>query len=241
VGQQLKALLGYQTVPNDSWDYNDCSPIVIAELPIGGRPRRVLLHAPKNGFFYTLDARTGALLGADKIAEVSWASGIDQKTGRPVEIPAARYYATTEKRALVNPGPVGAHNWHAMSYDDATGLIYIPITDVAVRYSMLEQSGLLGGDTVTDYYAGLSDPKVQHKMGRLLAWDPTARKARWKVNLELGTNGGVLSTAGNLVFQGTGTGEFVAYNAKTGQKLWSLRTGSAIQGARAPLRSTASS
>jgi quinohemoprotein ethanol dehydrogenase len=221
----------YQTVPNDSWDYNDCSPIVIAELPIGGKPRRVLLHAPKNGFFYTLDARTGALLGADKIAEVSWASRIDLKTGRPVEIPAARYYANPEKRALVNPGPVGVHNWHAMSYDDATGLIYIPITDVAVRYSMLEQSGVLGGDTVTDYYAGMNDPKIQHKMGRLLAWDPIARRARWKVDLELGTNGGVLSTAGNLVFQGTGTGEFVAYHAKTGYRLWSLRTGSAIQGA----------
>jgi quinohemoprotein ethanol dehydrogenase len=221
----------YQSVPNDSWDFNDCSPIVIVELPIGGQPRRVLLHAPKNGFFYVLDARSGALLSADKIGAVTWASAIDMKTGRPVETPGARYYASAGNSALVNPGPVGVHNWHAMSYDEATNLIYIPLTNVAVRYSMLEQSGLLGGDTITDYYAGMSEPEAQHRMGQLLAWDPLARRARWKVDLELGTNGGVLSTAGNLVFQGTATGEFVAYRASDGQKLWSLRTGSAIQGA----------
>lgn len=221
----------YQTVPNDSWDLNDCSPIVIAELPVGGVQRRVLLHAPKNGFFYVLDARTGALLSADKIGDVTWASRIDLSSGRPVENPGARYYTLPGKSALVNPGPVGVHNWHAMSYDDATGLIYIPLTDVAVRYSMLSQAGLLGGDTLTDYYAGMADPKVQRRMGQLLAWDPLARRARWRVDLALGTNGGVLSTAGNLVFQGTATGEFVAYRAGDGRKLWSLPTGSAIQGA----------
>jgi PQQ-dependent dehydrogenase (methanol/ethanol family) len=221
----------YQTVPNDSWDFNDCSPIVIVELPIGGQPRRVLLHAPKNGFFYVLDARTGALLSADKIGDVTWASRIDLASGRPIENPGERYYKVPGRSALVNPGPVGVHNWHAMSYDEATGLIYIPLTDVAVRYSMLSQSGLLGGDTVVDYYAGMANPAVQHRMGQLLAWDPLGRRARWKVNLELGTNGGVLSTAGNLVFQGTATGEFVAYRATDGHRLWSLDTGSAIQGA----------
>jgi PQQ-dependent dehydrogenase (methanol/ethanol family) len=221
----------YQTVPNDSWDFNDCSPIVIADLPIAGKTRRVLLHAPKNGFFYVLDAKTGALLSADKIGEITWASRIDLASGRPVENPAARYYATSGQTALVNPGPVGVHNWHAMSYDESTHLIYIPITNVAVRYSMLSQAGLLGGDTVTDYYAGMSDPKVQHRMGALLAWDPLAKSARWKADLALGTNGGVLSTAGNLVFQGTATGDFVGYRASDGKKLWSESTGSAIQGA----------
>jgi PQQ-dependent dehydrogenase (methanol/ethanol family) len=221
----------YQTVPNDSWDFNDCSPIVIAELPIEGKPRRVLLHAPKDGFFYVLDARTGKLLSADRIGNITWASRIDLATGRPVEKPGARYYASRGKSALVNPGPVGVHNWHAMSYDEATRLIYIPLTNVAVRYSMLSQPGLLGGDTVTDYYAGMSDPRAKGRMGQLLAWDPLAHRARWTVDLALGTNGGVLSTAGNLVFQGTATGEFVAYRATDGQRLWSLATGSAIQGA----------
>jgi quinohemoprotein ethanol dehydrogenase len=190
----------------------------------------VLLHAPKNGFFYVLDARTGALLSADKIGDVNWASRIDLKSGRPVENPAARYYTLPGKSALVNPGPVGVHNWHAMSFDEETGLIYIPLTNVAVRYSMLSQAGLLGGDTVTDYYAGMADPR-QHPMGQLLAWDPVARRARWKVDLALGTNGGVLSTAGHVLFEGTATGEFAAYRAADGKKLWSLSTGSAIQGA----------
>lgn len=221
----------YQTVPNDTWDLNDCSPIVIGELPMGGGRVRVLMHAPKNGFFYILEAKTGRLLAADKIGHPTWASSIDLKTGRPVENPEARYYATHDKRVMVNPGPVGIHNWHAMSYSDATQLIYIPTTDVPVLYAMWEQSAALGGDTFTDYYAGMSDPKVQHRMGKLIAWDPVNKQERWGVVQEVGTNGGVLSTAGNLVFQGTGTGNFVAYRADSGDKLWSFFTGSAIQGA----------
>jgi quinohemoprotein ethanol dehydrogenase len=221
----------YQTLPNDTWDLNDCSPIVIGELTIEGKRTRVLMHAPKNGFFYILEAKNGRLLAADKIGHPTWASRIDLKTGRPVENPQARYYATHDKRAMVNPGPVGIHNWHAMSYSDATRLMYIPITDVPVLYAMWEQSAALGGDTFTDYYAGMADPKLQHRMGRLIAWDPQSRKERWGVTLEVGTNGGVLSTAGNLVFEGTGTGEFVAYRADSGEKLWSFFTGSAIQAA----------
>ncbi|HEX8783091.1 MAG TPA: PQQ-dependent dehydrogenase, methanol/ethanol family, partial [Steroidobacteraceae bacterium] len=221
----------YQTVPNDTWDLNDCSPIVIANLPVNGKSTRVLLHAPKNGFLYTLEAATGRLLAADKIGHPTWASSIDLNTGRPVENPQARYYATHDKRAMVNPGPVGIHNWHAMSLSDATGLLYVPLTDVPVLYAMWEQSAALGGDTWTDYYAGMSDPKLRNRMGRLIAWDPVARKERWGVTLEVGTNGGVLSTAGNLVFEGRGTGEFAAYRADSGEKLWSYQSGSAIQGA----------
>jgi PQQ-dependent dehydrogenase (methanol/ethanol family) len=221
----------YQTVPNDTWDLNDCSPIVIGELPINGHRTRVLMHAPKNGFFYILEASSGRLLAADKIGHPTWASSIDPKSGRPVENPEARYYATHERRAMVNPGPVGIHNWHAMSFSDVTGMMYIPTTDVSVLYAMSDQSSALGGDTLTDYYAGMSDPNVQHRMGRLIAWDPINKKERWGVAEAVGTNGGVLSTAGNLVFQGTGTGDFTAYRADSGQKLWSFFTGSAIQGA----------
>jgi PQQ-dependent dehydrogenase (methanol/ethanol family) len=221
----------YQTVPNDTWDLNDCSPIVIAELPVAGKNTRVLMHAPKNGFFYLLEASSGRLLAADMIGHPTWASKIDLATGRPVENPQARYYATHDKRAMVNPGPVGIHNWHAMSFSESTRLIYLPLTDVPVLYAMWSQSAALGGDTWTDYYAGMSDPKVQHRMGRLVAWDPVAKKEVWGVPLEVGTNGGVLSTAGNLVFEGNGTGEFAAYRADSGEKLWSYKSGSAIQAA----------
>jgi quinohemoprotein ethanol dehydrogenase len=221
----------YQTVPNDTWDLNDCSPILIGDLRINGKQTRVLMHAPKNGFFYILEAATGKLLAADKIGHPTWAYSIDLKTGRPVENPKARYYATNDKRAMVNPGPVGIHNWHAMSFDDANGLVYIPTTDVPVLYAMAEQSSTLGGDTLTDYYAGMSDSTVQHRMGRLIAWDPVAKVERWGVNQEVGTNGGVLATAGNLLFQGAGTGDFTAYRADTGDKLWNFPTGSAIQAA----------
>jgi quinohemoprotein ethanol dehydrogenase len=221
----------YQTVPNDTWDLNDCSPIVIAQLSIAGKSTRVLMHAPKNGFFYILEAATGKLLAADKIGHPTWASSIDLKSGRPIENPEARYYATHDRRAMVNPGPVGIHNWHAMSFDEATGLIYIPTTNVPVLYAMSDQSSALGGDTFTDYYAGMSNPKIQHRMGRLIAWDPVAKAERWGVTQEVGTNGGVLTTAGNLVFQGAGTGDVSAYRADTGEKLWNFVSGSAIQAA----------
>ena len=221
----------YQTVPNDTWDLNDCSPIVIASIPIEGKLTRVVMHTPKNGFFYVLDAKTGKLLAADKIGRPTWASAIDLKSGRPIENPPARYYATQQKQAMVNPGPVGIHNWHAMSYSDATGLMYVPITNIPIRYGMRTDNATLGGDTFSDYYAGMSDPQIQRRMGRLVAWDPVSKKERWGVDLEVGTNGGVLSTAGNLVFQGTGEGNFVAYRADNGKQLWTTFTGSAIQGA----------
>jgi quinohemoprotein ethanol dehydrogenase len=220
----------YQATPNDTWDFNDCSPIVITELPVNGVPTRVLLHSPKNGFFYVLEASSGKLLSADKIGNPTWASSIDLKTGRPVENPAARYYATHERRAMVNPGPIGAHNWHAMSYSPRQHLVYVPMTDVAVLYGMLDSAAALGGDTLMDYYAGM-DADKKEMQGSLVAWDPVARKRRWSVPLVTPTNGGVLSTAGGLVFQGTGTGEFAAYDAESGSKKWSFSTGSAIQAA----------
>jgi PQQ-dependent dehydrogenase (methanol/ethanol family) len=220
----------YQTVPNDTWDMNDCSPIVIAELPIGGKTRRVLFHAPKNGFFYVLDAKTGKLLSADKFAQVNWATRIDMKSGRPVETPNFRYYLASGKPSLVNPGPMGAHNWHAMSYDPDTRLVYFPVTDVAVQY-MEVAAGEVGGAVAVDYYAGMKEPRVQHRKGRLIAWDPLTKMSRWAIDYEFPTNGGVLSTAGNLVFQGTATGEVHAYDARNGKDLWSFKTGSSIQAA----------
>jgi quinohemoprotein ethanol dehydrogenase len=149
-----------------------------------------------------------------------------------MERPEARYYALSGRRAVVSPGPVGAHNWHAMSYHPKTRLVYIPATDMPTPMEVTDLgSGLVGGSVHTEYSAATRDPKMKGKLGRLLGWDPIAQKARWSVNLDLPTNGGVLSTAGNLVFEGTATGEFRAYRADDGKLLWSVSTGSAIQAA----------
>jgi quinohemoprotein ethanol dehydrogenase len=172
--------------------------ILLADVELNGQKRRVAMTAPKNGFIYVLDERTGALLEAKPIAKVSWATSIDVKTGRAVEVPAP----ANGRRAIT-----GGHNWWPMSYSPITGLVYLPLHDPKERP--------LTGDEFPEE-------------GKLLAWDPRTQSVRWSVTEPIATNSAVLSTAGNLVFQGQGTGEFSAYAADSGHKVWSIKTGSAI-------------
>ena len=185
------------------------------------RTRRVVMQAPKNGFFYVLDAHTGELLAADPIIEVTWATHIDMETGRPVEVPGARYYANEnpEQPVAVKPQAAGAHNWYPMSFSPITQLVYVPATDLTTYYSAAGPWGLT-----------LEAPEepVPFGSGKLLAWDPVRREARWTVDYPLPYNGGVLATAGNLVFQGTAGGEFRAYRDASGELLWSAKTGTSI-------------
>jgi quinohemoprotein ethanol dehydrogenase len=217
----------YQTVPGDTWDYTAVQPMMLADLTIGGRLRKVLMQAPKNGFFYVLDRATGELLSADPYVTVTWASHVDLKTGRPVEIPGADY---ADKPAFIRPGPLGGHNWQAMSYSPLTGLVYLPAQDNGRYYERPESFTY----TPLEYNLGLAAVARNAERfeapytGRLIAWDPIARKARWTVEYGSYWNGGTLATAGNLVFQGTAAGEFFAYRATDGQKLWSVWVGTGI-------------
>jgi PQQ-dependent dehydrogenase (methanol/ethanol family) len=229
----------YQTTPNDAWDYNATMHIMVAELSIAGKTRRVVMTAPKNGFFYVLDAPTGKLLSANNIVPVNWASRIDLKTGRPVEQPGARYYKRPGQRITLSPGVYGAHNWQAMSYSPRTGLVYVPASVLPTIIELAKASAApggdvhmdLGGDVQMDWWGLLRDPKYRDRAGRLIAWDPIAQKARWTVVLPYHTNGGVLATAGDLVFEGTADGQICAYDATSGRKLWSMATGSSFQAA----------
>ena len=220
----------YQTTPGDTWDYTAVQPMMLADLQIGGRLRKVIMQAPKNGFFYVIDRATGELLSADKYVEVNWASHVDMATGRPVEIPGADY---EKAGTYVRPGPLGGHNWQAMSFSPKTGLVYLPAQDNG-RY--FEQGKITGEfkQMQSDPVAGpvpynLALAPIERNMekydvpykGRLLAWDPVARKPRWAVEYGAYWNGGTLATAGNLVFQGTAAGDFIAYRATDGEKLWS--------------------
>lgn len=224
----------YQTTPNDAWDYNSTMHIMVADIAIHGVSRRVVMQAPKNGFFYVLDARTGKLISAKNFVRVNWASRIDMKTGRPVELPDARYYAHADKRALVIPGPLGAHNWHAMSYSPKTGLVYIPAMDSAALFEVgaATDKALLGGGHLRIDQGLGKDTELKYKVsGRLIAWDPVSQKEHWHQDMELPINGGVLSTGGDLVFEGGATGVVTAYQAETGAPLWSMATGSGVQAA----------
>jgi quinohemoprotein ethanol dehydrogenase len=226
----------YQEDPGDEWDYDSDEQIVLADLTISGRTRQVLLHAPKNGFFYVLDRATGELLSAKPYTFVNWASGIDLKTGRPIENPQARY-ANSGKPALVVPGPGGAHSWQPMSFSPLTGLAYLPIQDAGFlykldpKYKWNELAANYGIDIVAaglPQDAAVKDAILQSVAGRLVAWDPVQQKEAWSVKRPVPWNGGTLATAGNLVFEGTADGHFEAYRADTGEKLWSAPAGTSV-------------
>jgi len=226
----------YQETPADVWDFDSAEHIILANLRIGGSLRKVLLHAPKNGFFYVLDRATGALISAKPYTWVTWAEGVDLKTGRPVENVTARY-AEHEKGMPVAPGPLGGHSWHSMSFSPLTGLVYIPVQDAGFFYKSDEhfENKSLAFNTGTDFVAAGMPQKPEVKKaildsikGHLSAWDPVQQKEIWRVERTSPVNGGVLSTAGNLVFEGTAQGNLEAYRADTGRKLWAADAQSGV-------------
>jgi quinohemoprotein ethanol dehydrogenase len=228
----------YQVTPADNWDYTATQHIILADIAIDGKPRKVLMQAPKNGFFYVLDRATGELISADKYAPVTWASHVDLKTGRPVETPEANYSRETR---LIVPAPFGAHNWHPMAFNPKTGLVYIPAMQPMGIYALSQEFKDTGRytrrdmfwnpgidwnafvDTVQSLMQKLGGPLPPDR-GYLKAWDPVQKKTVWEIEHPAFWNGGLLTTAGNLLFQGTGDGRFVAYAADSGKVLWAVPT-----------------
>jgi quinohemoprotein ethanol dehydrogenase len=219
----------YQETPGDAWDYPATAPIVLADLTIEGKLRKVLLHAPKNGFFYVIDRATGQLISAKPIVPQTWTSGVDPKTGRPIENSAARYYKTG-KPFMGSPGPLGAHSWNPMAFDPQTGLVYIPTQETTFPYiaDPKFKPESIGFNVGLDFAAAAmpDDPQVQKaalegSKGYLLAWDPVAQKQVWRADHPGPANGGALATAGNLVIEGNYAGRIGAYRATDGALLWS--------------------
>lgn len=218
----------YQTTPGENWDYNSAMDIVLADVDWEGEPRKVILHAPKNGFFYVIDRQDGRLLGAEKFGKVTWAERVDLKTGRPVENPEAR----NSDGSAVFPSFLGAHNWQPMSYNPDTGLTYIPYQEMAATNDKrgIDSERWRARDFTfnTGFQPYRGDIAPEHATGALLAWDVTRQKAAWKVDLPGLQNGGTVTTVGNLVFQGTSGGQLHAYRADTGRLLWSFDAGVGI-------------
>jgi alcohol dehydrogenase (cytochrome c)/quinohemoprotein ethanol dehydrogenase len=219
----------YQEDPADAWDFDADEDVILAALVIDGRARKVLMQAPKNGFFYVLDRTNGALISAKPYTFVNWASEVDVKTGRPVETLLARYQGADP--APIVPGPIGAHSWQPMSYSPSTRLAYIPVNDAGFKYKLpdrFEAKKLAPNYGIDVVAAGLpQDPKVKKTVlgtvkGKLVAWNPVEQKAAWTIERSGPWNGGTLATAGDLVFEGTANGNFEAYRADNGRKLWSF-------------------
>ncbi len=224
----------YQGTPGETWDFTQTQPIILADLMIDGRPRKVMMQAPKNGFFYVIDRSNGELISAENFVPQTWTTGVDMATGRPIEAPGARY---ENGPFLAFPSAIGAHNWHPMAYSPDTNLVYLPAQEVPFAYANdANFAGRAGGwNPGIDFLAnGVPDDPAAFRAirallkGQLIAWDPVAQREVWRVQYDGPWNGGVLATHGNLVFQGNATGQFQAFAADDGRKLWSFEAGTGI-------------
>ena len=223
----------YQFNPAETWDYNASMDMQIADLRIGGKVHKVIMEAPKNGFFYVIDRLTGKLISADELVPQNWATGIDPGSGRPRVRPEARF--PDGQQFYLFPGPNGAHTWLPSAVDRRTGRVFMPVANMGNLY---DDRGI---DLTNWQRPGGNQPAFALNMGaiggrrqnsprfsELVAIDPAARKTMWRVRTRGGWNGGVLATAGDLVFQGQGTGDFIAYDASSGKALWSFNAQAAI-------------
>jgi quinohemoprotein ethanol dehydrogenase len=245
----------YQNTPGDSWDFDSVQGFILADVTINGRPRKVIMQANKNGFYYVLDRLTGSFISAQPFAAVTWAKGIDPETGRPIINPEA-HYDNGGGTVTVQPGAGGGHNWSPMSYNPGTGLVYIPTTTTSSGTYMVDpnftytpgrsNTGLLRGNRGGGGAAAAGDnrgaapeqpatpaktlPAIgptppEGQRGMLVAWDPVTQKERWRTPGGGGIGGGTVTTAGNLVFQVINDGRLMAYSADKGEKLLEVQTG----------------
>jgi PQQ-dependent dehydrogenase (methanol/ethanol family) len=216
----------YQTTPGDNWDFTATQQMILASLEIDGTSRKVLMQAPKNGFFYVLDRTNGELISAEPYVTVLWATGVDKTTGRPVEVAEARYGETP---VLIAPTGLGGHNWHSMAFSPTSQLVFLPSQDLASLYAAEPEfeftEGFWNGGTEFENLQFPDDPAVVAEImktmtGQLVAWDPVSQREVWRYQHAGPWNGGVLATAGGLVFQGSSIGEFAAYDGGSGKRLW---------------------
>ena len=211
----------YQETPGEQFDSTATQPMMLADLRIGGRLRHVLMQAPKNGFFYVLDRTDGKLISARPFVPVTWAKGVDPRTGRPIEAPEARYGTTP---VLLSPGAGGAHNYNPMTYSPQTGLVYFPVVQGYMSFAASPNwdgkgigTSYFGDDALRKQQATWADA---HSKAWLAAWDPVRGRTVWRVPYPRDGSGGTLATAGGLVFEGTIDKTFAAYRASDGKKLW---------------------
>jgi quinohemoprotein ethanol dehydrogenase len=221
----------YQEIPAEEWDYDCTSPMILADLKIGGQARPVVLHAPKDGFFYVVDRRTGKLISAKNYVPNTWASGVDMKTGRPKVYPDA---LVAEKPHLMTPGFGGGHNWNPMSFSPKTGLVYIPAQEQWMVESVTTDDDykfVLGQTTIGSGHGNYPElrkelnEKAKNEKGYMLAWDPVRQKEAFRIPYPHPGNSGTMVTAGNLLVQGTIKKTLAIYRADNGKTLWEMDVG----------------
>jgi quinohemoprotein ethanol dehydrogenase len=220
----------YQVVPNDNWDYDAVQQLMLAEITVNGKPRKVIMQAPKDGFFYILDRATGQFISGTPFVQVNWAKGFDEK-GRPMVNPEAFY---GKDPITIYPTAGGAHNWAPMSYNPSTGLIYLPASQGSYTFLAADEvRGFPFGHPGVAFPGPGVKPRVPpiigpdplpNTRGVLEAWDPVSQKLVWRKPGGGASGGGTLTTAGNLVFQVLNDGRLLAYSADNGDQLLEIRT-----------------
>jgi alcohol dehydrogenase (cytochrome c) len=233
---------GYQYTPHDPYDYDEISEHPIINAKINGEDRKLVVHAARNGFFYTLDRTNGSFIaGKQYVDELNWTPGLDPKTGRPVNYnPNAdvQYYnenshgtrAKTESARLC-PTIAGGKNWEPGAYNPELGLLYIPSVEGCNKIQTVEQKDMAdqgGPIKARERFAGGAPLWSERLYGSLKAIDPTTGETKAAVKLTYANYAGALATAGNLVFLGHIDGTFSAYDAKTLNELWSFDVGTGI-------------
>jgi alcohol dehydrogenase (cytochrome c)/quinohemoprotein ethanol dehydrogenase len=225
----------FQTTPGDAWDYTATQHMILADMEIDGQARKVIMQAPKNGFFYVICRVTGDFISGKNYVPVNWASGLDED-GRPIEAPGARYHETGQP-FLAMPSPLGGHSWHPMAFSKQTGLVYIPAQEMPYlhaadsAFKVKKGAWNTGTDGAISAFPDDTPTRKQIKAmtkGHLAAWDPKTQSEVWRVQYDAPWNGGVLATAGGLVFQGRADSKLAAYDAANGDMLWSFDTQTAI-------------
>ena len=241
----------YQEIPGEGWDYDTTNKLILAELPVGGKQRQVIMQASKNGYFYVLDRATGEFLSGKPFAYVNWTKGLDPKTHRPLREPRADWVRAP---ALLYPAAVGAHGWQPATFNPKTGLVYLPVIDAAMVYvdTSKRRAGLIEGNfNLAFFFPDDYDPKeldglygplpriedlsTDHKApksrGLIRAFNPISGEIVWEQPTHSLWDGGVLSTGGNLVARGDSAGYLNFYAADTGRLLKQLDIGTSIMAA----------
>jgi len=223
----------YQVTPGDNWDFDATQPLMLADLPLSGGLRKVIMQASKNGFFYVLDRQNGQFISAKAFVNgITWATGVDPKTGRPQESTSAH---NGWQAVLVSPGPSGGHNWYPMAFHPATGLVYVPARERSVFLSAPDKNWKSNPALWNRGEDAAYDGPMLGKLvasppatGHLIAWNPLEQREAWRADFPVVESGGVLATGGNLIFQGRSDGVLCAYRATDGKKLWEFEAGTGI-------------
>jgi quinohemoprotein ethanol dehydrogenase len=222
----------YQTTPGDDWDYTATQHLILTDMEVEGQQKKVIMQAPKNGFFYVLDRQTGKLISAEPYTYMNWATGVDKVTGKPIETDFGRY---KNENRVISPAPAGGHNWQPMAYSPVTKLVYFPAHVNSFAFgndsTWTFNENARNISVPLPHLPTIADPNQPANMdqGQLLAWNPQTQKEVWRVNYPATYwNGGVLASAGGLIFHGTGEGKFFAYDATDGKQLWQANVGSGV-------------